>query len=147
MTINFVHYLFSPDLTFILHSIAYPFNFAIFLFGVYVFKKTPARANRLTYQAIVIICFIQLFAVIFFPDPDHYRGSGTFNKSNQLAYWGILTAAMIIVLKRNQPIKILDLVLFAIIGYVEMKALSKAGLIVYVVLVFIMFFSPTMSSK
>jgi len=37
--------------------------------------------------------------------------------------------------------------MFAMIGYIEMKALSKAGIIVYVVLVMITFFSPNMTNK
>ncbi len=145
--INFVHYMFTPDITFILHSFVYPFNFAIFLFGISIFKRYPITANRLTYYMIAVGCFFELIAVIFFPDTDHYRASGTFNQSNQLAYWGVLSASMILVLKRDDPIKVFDIVLLGIIAYIEMKALSKAGLLVYLVVMLIIFFSPNMSNK
>ena len=147
ISINAVHYFFTPDLKFILHSMYYLFNFMIFVFAVLLFRQNPKLANKWTYRAVALICFIELIAVMFFPDADDYRASGTFNRSNQLAYWGILTAAIILILKRHEHIKLFDLLLLGIIGYIEMKALSKAGIIVYAVLIIITFLSPNMTNK
>ncbi len=144
--INSVHYFFTPDIKFILHSVYYLFNFLIFIYAILIFRHSPETANKWTYRMVVVICFVQLFVVIFFPDVDNYRASGTFNRSNQLAYWGVLTAAIIVILKRRDPIRLLDLLLFGILGYIEMKALSKAGMIVFAVLLIITLFIPSMSS-
>jgi len=146
-TINAVHYFFTPDIKFILHSIYYLFNFLIFIYAILIFRQSPDTANKWTYRMVAAIIMVQLVFVLFFPDADDYRASGTFNRSNQLAYWGVLSAAIIVVLKRHEPMKGFDLVLLAILGYIEMKALSKAGMIVFVVLLAITLFSPSMTKR
>ncbi len=146
-SINLIHYFFTPDVKFMLHSIYYFFNFLIFVFGILIFRSYPKMANYYSYWAVVIICILEFLVVMFFPDMEDYRASGTFNRSNQLAYWGILTAAALLILKRTSPITLLDLLLLAMIGYIEMKALSKAGIIVYFMLLMIAFISPNITKK
>ena len=143
-TINMVHYFFTPDLRLILHAIIYLFNFFIFLFTLHLFKAHPKQTNQWTYIAIAAMCIGEFIYVAFIENITH-RASGTFNGSNQLAYWGVLTTAILITLKRHTYFKLFDFFLIALIMYIEMKALSKAGMIVYVLILAIMVFTPNMS--
>lgn len=146
-TINFIHYFFMPDIKFILHSFIYLFNFFIFMFVVMLFDRDRERMNHVTYKTLLIIVAFQFLMVVFFPDSDDVRASGTFNKSNQLAYWCVLAAALLLVLKRNTRFTIIDLAAFSILSYMQMLTLSKAGIIVFFLL-FIMFVSsPNMPRR
>lgn len=142
--INLVHYFFTPDIRLILHAIIYVFNFFIFLFAIHLFREHPKQANHWTYVAIAIMCIAEFLFVVFVEGAPK-RASGTFNGSNQLAYWGVLTTAILITLKRNTHYNLFDFFLMALIMYIEMKALSKAGMIVYVFVLMIIITSPNMS--
>jgi len=146
-TINFIHYFFIPDIKFALHSFIYLFNFFIFMFVVMLFDRDPERMNLTTYKTLLVMIVFQLFVLLLFPDNDDVRASGTFNRSNQLAYWCVLTAAMLLVLKRRMRFTIIDLAAFAILTYMQMLALSKAGIVVFFLLFFMFVFSPNMPRR
>lgn len=142
--INLIHFYFITDAKFIFHSLYYFFNFCIFVYGTTLFSRYPEPMNRLSYLALMSIIFVQLFIVVFFPDSDDFRASGTFNRSNQLAYWCVLAAALLVILKRNERMRLLDVVAFCVLAYIQMLSLSKAGIVVFFVLFLIFIFSPQM---
>ena len=143
-SINLIHFHFIADIKFIMHSLFYAFNFGIFLYVVNLFAREPVRMNRYTYIALSAVILIQFIAVQFFPDTDDFRASGTFNKSNQLAYWCVLSASLLLILKRNKQINFIDIALFSILTYMQMLSLSKAGIVVFFVLFIIFLAAPQM---
>lgn len=142
--INMIHYYFIADIKFILHSLYYLFNFCIFIYGVILFSRYPDIMNKWSYNALIAIIFVQLLSVVFFPDTDDFRASGTFNRSNQLAYWCVLSASLLLILKRGNKITLLDVAAFCILAYIEMLSLSKAGILVFLFLFLIFLLSPQM---
>ena len=126
--INVTHFAFLPDKKFFLSSLYYVYNFGIFLFVISLFKKSPHKINSITYIALALSIFIELLVVATGYGSD-VRSQGSFNNPNQLSYWGLLSFALLIVIKRDKKINALDIVLISAIFLIQILSLSKAGII------------------
>ncbi len=146
LCINLIYFLYIGDRSFVPPSLFYVFNFGVFLFIIYLFKRAPQLMNRVTYLVISAIILMQLVYVIGV-SPDGGRHQGTFNNPNQLAYWSLLMSVMIIVLKRGASINLFDLILFSALAFLQSEALSKAGMISYGVLLVFVAFQPATNKK
>ena len=124
----------------------YTYNFMTFCFVIFLFQRAPFLMNQITYYAIAAIIVLQFLWVVFF-DSAGYRHEGTFNNPNQLAYWGLLMGAILIVLKRSTSLSLVDMGLFSLLAYIQSQSLSKAGLITFGLLVLFMAFSPVTNKK
>lgn len=145
--INMIYYGFYPhSMTFLLTAAFYVYNFLVFYFVVFLFKRSPVLMNQITYFAITAIILIELAIVLVYPSHS-VRHLGSFNNPNQLAYWSLLMACIIIVLKRNSSLNLLDMFLFGVLAYLQTQSLSKAGLITFGMLVVFMAFSPVSNRK
>ena len=100
--INWINFAFIPDVRFVLSSLYYPFNALIFFFSVSLFKRDYALAVRVTYAAIVMGVVMQGLWAEFLPDPGARRMTAGFKNPNQLAYWTLLSMAMLLFLKRDR---------------------------------------------
>ena len=130
MVINLVHYFHLPNDRFLRHSIYYVFNFAMFIFTLLVFRQAPYQMNRIAYYAVAATVFFQAFYAPFFGDIDVFRNTGSFNNANQLAYWCVLSMAIIVILKRGERFTLLDFTLFGALVFLQTLSLSKAGIII-----------------
>lgn len=144
--INIIHFIFTPDKKFLLSSIYYVYNFAVFLFVGYLFSKAPQTTNKLTYWALAVSIITELIFVLFFSG-NEIRATGTFNNPNQLGYWSLLSIALLIVVKRDQKINALDLSLIFIVLITQILSLSKAGILSMLFCVGILFFSRLLTNK
>ncbi|MGE4313559.1 MAG: O-antigen ligase family protein [Pseudobdellovibrionaceae bacterium] len=145
--VNMIYYSYYPySETFLLTAAFYVYNFLVFYFVVFLFKRSPILMNQITYFAVTAIILFQLFYVLFFPGSG-IRHLGTFNNPNQLAYWSLLMACIIIVLKRSSSLNLLDMFLFGVLAYLQTQSLSKAGLVTFGMLVVLMAFSPVSNRK
>ncbi|MCE7886071.1 MAG: hypothetical protein DYH13_01005 [Alphaproteobacteria bacterium PRO2] len=144
VTINLVNYIFIPDKKFILAALYYPYNFMIFLFVVFLFRQDTRRMARLTLWGILIGLAIQTFVSHFFPNfgQGSARVTGSFSNPNQLAYWALLSAAMLVFLRRNQKFGWMDCVAIFLAGFLQTLALSKAGIITFGLFLFLLVFIP-----
>lgn len=144
VAINLVNYIFIPDKKFILAALYYPYNFMIFLFVVWLFRQDAERMTRLTALGILISLTTQSILSQFFPDFDQgsERMTGSFSNPNQLAYWGLLSTAMLVFLRRSQKFGWLDFVAIFLAGFLQTLALSKAGIITYGLFLFLLVFIP-----
>ncbi len=144
MAINLVHFSFLFDDRLLKHSVYYMFNFAAFYYTIVMFRQSPEILNRLTYIAVAAAITFQFIYAPFFGGIDVFRNTGTFNNPNQLAYWCVLSTAILIILKRDQPFTLLDLALFGMLLFLQSLSLSKAGLIVSALLIPLIVFLPNM---
>jgi hypothetical protein len=142
--INVVNYMFFPDTRLLLSSTYYPYNFLVFCFVVFLFSRDYTTVKKITYIGVIIAVVMQCLWATLLPDPGLRRMTGGFQNPNQLAYWSVLSAAMIFFLKRDEKFNKLDFVMFIVIAYIQSLALSKAGIISYtVMLLFIAFAQQT----
>lgn len=142
--INILHFAFLPDPRFFYSAMYYIFNFNLFLFVLALFLQSPGLVNSVTYRAVAASLIIQIGFVVLAGESEAGRALGSFHNPNQLAYWTLLGLAMLIVLKRNNPFTLLDLVLITICLYLQALALSKAGMIATGLLFVFLFFLPNL---
>ena len=101
LVINMVHYAFYPDIRFILTALIYIFNISIFIFMCFLIQKHPRIVCNTMLYGIILTVVSQFLFVYFIPSDHPFRATGTFNNPNQLAYWVLLTAALLIILKSH----------------------------------------------
>ena len=144
--VNLTYYAFTLDTLFLLSSAFYIFNFLAFCFVIFLFRRAPYTMNQATYICVAIITVMQFLYVLFL-DSSGPRHTGTFNNPNQLAYWSLLMACILIVLKRSSSLNLFDMALFSMLAFVQAEALSKAGLITFGLVVVFMAFSPVANKR
>lgn len=148
MGVNIINYFFFPDIRFLLTMLIYPYNFMVFLFVLWMFQTHTHTAIRYTFYALAASIAVQLLVTQFFDFGFRgYRGTAGFDNPNQLAYWALLTAAMIVFLRRGASLRLADWGLLAILTYLQALALSKAGIIAFSIFLFLLFFTPKVSLK
>lgn len=144
--VNCINYIYFPDIRFLLTALIYPYNFLVFLFVIWMFRKDFDTAVKSTFYGLAVTIIIQLFVIMFFESGFRgYRGTAGFENPNQLAYWVLLTAAMIVFLRRNGKIRAVDWLLLSILTYMQALALSKAGIIAFSIFLLMLFFTPKIS--
>lgn len=142
--INCVNFTFYHDTRLLLSSTYYPYNFLVFCFVVFLFGKDYNSVKRLTYIGVAIAIVMQCAWAVLLPDQGLRRMTAGFHNPNQLAYWSVLSAAMIFFLKRDEKFTKIDFALFLTVAFIQSLALSKAGIISYtVMLIFLMFARQT----
>jgi hypothetical protein len=142
VAVNAVNYIFLPDMKFILSGLYYPYNFLIFLFVLFLFRRNAEWMTRLTVAGIFAGLAVQLMTLGFFSHGAHGRASGDFRNPNQLAYWALLSAAMLVFLKRGAKFGIIEFVAIAVAAYMQTLALSKAGIIAFGIFGLVLVFTP-----
>jgi O-antigen ligase len=144
VAINLVNYIFIPDKKFILAALYYPYNFMIFLFVVFLFRQNAERMARLTVWGILIGLTIQVVFSHFFPNFGQGSGriTGSFSNPNQLAYWALLSAVMLVFLRRDGKFGWMDFTAICLAGFLQTLALSKAGIITYGLFLCLLVFIP-----
>lgn len=148
IAINLINHLVFDDVRFILTMLIYPYNFMIFVFITVLTKRNAEQFKKTTLAAIVISVIIQIAVIIFLESGFRgYRGTGGFENPNQFAYWSLLTAAMIIFLRRGEKLKPLDFILLIALGYFQTLALSKAGIITYTTLILLLLITPKIPKR
>jgi hypothetical protein len=145
IVVNLANYAFLPDRLFIFHAVYYLYNFLVFCFVVALFRMAPQHTNRVTRLCLMAVVVLQVFWNWAFPQ-DTLRSSGTLENVNQLAHWALLMGVALYVVKRDAKFDILDVVIFGLLGYLQLLALSKAGMISFIALLALMMFSPSVSA-
>lgn len=139
--INLTHFSFSPDRRFLLSIFYYPYNILVFGFVAYIFGQSSEQIRKYSYWALSIAILAQFIWAAFIPDSDNWRATGGFDNPNQLAYWSLLSAGMLIILRGENRFTIIDISLFGLTGLTQALALSKAGMISFTLLFLVLFFS------
>ena len=140
--VNWVNYMFFPHQRFIYSSLYYIYNFLVFAYVVLLMRRDPEFMADMSYAVLVVVIIGQFFWAVFFPDQNYRRNTASFANPNQLAYWSLLTASMLVFLKRGKHLTVLDFILLGVLGYIQTLALSKAGMITYAVFLFFVMLTP-----
>lgn len=147
LVINLLHYLFLPDMRFLLSSVYYIYNFGLFMLGVTLFASNPILTTNIARYILAALIVIQVFYAHLMPNIFSWRESGSFFTPNQLAYWTLLAATSYVVLKREQPFNLFDIGLLIIAGYLQILSLSKAGMITYALFLVFLLFHPSFARQ
>ena len=142
VAVNMMNYIFLPDMKFILSGLYYPYNFLIFLFVVELFRRDARLMTRLSVAGIFTGLVVQFMTLGFFMGDAHGRLSGDFKNPNQLAYWALLSAGMLVFLRRNSKFGIVEFGAIAVAAYMQTLALSKAGIIAFGLFAMVLVFVP-----
>lgn len=146
-TINIVHYVFHSDVIFFLSSLYYVYNVGIFIFITILFRYAPQRAWYITYVAIAASVVIEIVYAYFFPNLENGRVQGSFHNPNQLAYWALFSACIMILLRSYSKFRWYDLAIFFGFAFIQSLAISKAGLIAFGILALSLPFMRTMPNS
>jgi hypothetical protein len=122
VNLSWTAYRLVPD--YLLFTSYYVFNLLLFTLFATTWAKDPARFRRQLHWATWIAVGVQLAAVTLVAS---YRANGTFNNPNQLAYFGM--CAMSVYMVTSDKPKLRDLLLVGAISYLELKTLSRAGIV------------------
>lgn len=142
ITVNLVHFSFIFNDRLLKHSLYYIFNFSVFMYTLIMFKQDPKTLTRLTYYMVSAIIIFQFFYAPFFGEIEVLRNLGSFNNPNQLAYWSLLNLGILIILKRDEKFTLFDAMLICMCVFLQSLSLSKAGMILTVLMLGIIFFLP-----
>jgi hypothetical protein len=132
--VNWFWWLQIPDLTFLMSSIFYLYDFLVVIVIITLARAFGDDFWKFTRIGIIAMLLIEAGVVLFLPEFRGIRATGTFNNPNQLGYWSLLTAACYLSLKgsRGQPsagLTFFDLGVLCLLVYVSMQSLSKAAMI------------------
>lgn len=145
--INTLYYVHLGDKIFIIPATLYIFDFLVFCFIVNLFKHSPSLLNQVTYIAVVMMIIMEFCYLVFVDTSIGRRHIGTFNNPNQLGHWALIIGATLVALKRAKSINWFDLGLLAMIGYIQTKTLSKAGMISFALLMGVIVIQKHTSKK
>ncbi len=147
LLINMIHYVYYPDIRFLLTSAIYIFNIGVFIFTSSLMRKYPKTILNIILYGVVLTVIIQFLHIQFIPTSHAFRAVGTFNNPNQLAYWVLLSASILFLIKSNSKLNLLDYGLLGLLYYIQIVALSKAGIITLALLYFLFFTLEAFKSK
>lgn len=147
VSINAVHFTFNHDLQYIKSSFYYIYNLLVFVFIAHLFSRDPDTLHNTSALLIYAIALIQLFFIIVFPQDTALRETGTFNNPNQFSYWSLLSVTMLAFLRRKTGFKLTDYIAMSLFGFFQILSLSKAGILSYLLMLAIFFFSPLVTQK
>jgi hypothetical protein len=131
--INLYWYAQLRDTKFLFHALYYTFNLGAFMVIVSLVRALGDRFVTVFRLAIAIAIGLEIVALFVLP-PSAYRAAGTFNNPNQLGYWGILLGCLLLVLKRDQKLSLVDFAVLCGAGYLTMASLSKAAMLSFAML-------------
>ncbi|MCB9963560.1 MAG: hypothetical protein H6855_00810 [Rhodospirillales bacterium] len=144
MCINLVNYAFYPHPRLLLSMLYYPYNFMIFLYVTWLFYRRPEAMVKISIYALVATLMIQIASTFLMA--SGYRGARAtagFENPNQLAYWALLTATMVIFLRRlDGQLRPIDYVMLLMAFFLQAIALSKAGIIAFTVFLLFLMVTP-----
>jgi hypothetical protein len=83
--------------------------------------------------AIVVALVFEVVALLVLPRSS-IRSVGTFNNPNQLGYWGLVVGVCWLLLKRDEKLTAIDVLVLCVAGYVSAESLSKAAMLSFTAL-------------
>jgi hypothetical protein len=117
-----IGFLLSP--TFYIH------NALVFLIAMVFYKQRGQRFIDITVRAVVVAVIIQVPLSALFGHGGALRNSGTFNNPNQLGYFAVLSASIIMLAQRRANLRTLTATLGLVAcTYLALISASKAGMV------------------
>jgi hypothetical protein len=142
--INMTHYIYFPDIRLLLSSMYYLYNVSVFIFVASVLRHRPGSSTRVVFSMIALAIIIQFFHTQFIASEHPFRETGSFNNPNQLAYWVLLASSVVLVLKYRMRLGLFEYLVLGLAFFMQLLALSKAGIITSVLLFLLCLVSPVM---
>lgn len=144
--VNLLNYSFYPHNRFLLSSFYYVYNIGIFIYLVLLFEKHGNHLKDIISNILPWIVLAQIIWAVSMPQ-DHWREIGTFNNPNQLAYWALITAFMIVLVRKKPYLNLWEIVSIAILASLQALALSKVGIISFSVFLLLLICSPVLKTS
>ncbi|MAE51797.1 MAG: hypothetical protein CMH27_08300 [Micavibrio sp.] len=132
--INIIHYVVYPDIQFFLSSLYYLYNVGIFIMISLLFREAPNATLKTIFVATAIALVVEIVICHFYPNYENGRVQGTFHNPNQLGFWALFSACIMILLRSYSKFRWYDLAIFFGFAFLQSLAISKAGLIAFGIL-------------
>jgi hypothetical protein len=134
--VNLLWYTQYQSDRFWLTALYYAFDFGALMVVVSLVRALGERFITATRIAIAVAIVLEIVALSVLPRSS-IRSVGTFNNPNQLGYWGLMIGCCWLVLKRDEKLSAIDILVLSAAGYVSAESLSKAATLAFT-LVFLM---------
>jgi hypothetical protein len=134
--VNLLWYTQYQSDRFWLTALYYAFDFGALMVVVSLVRALGERFITATRIAIAVAIVLEIIALSVLPRSS-IRSVGTFNNPNQLGYWGLMIGCCWLVLKRDEKLTAIDILVLSAAGYVSAESLSKAATLAFT-LVFLM---------
>jgi hypothetical protein len=125
--INSVWFVVVGDYTFLRKTSFYIYNAAIMLFIISLGVHDYQRLRRVIYWSCLTALATELVYLELIYPSAKMRSLGTFNNPNQMGYWGLLMLACLGVVRRREPLRVLDAAALATACYIIAQTLSRAA--------------------
>lgn len=132
--INLSYGLYYGDSRFFYAILYYLFNMMAFAATVILFHDNAEKTFKFARIAVIVALFLEIVWIILFDSKVTHRETGSFNNPNQLGYWSILAAAILLAFNEKRRMPLIDLIAILICGYLVMLSLSRAALAGYVLI-------------
>jgi hypothetical protein len=116
-----------------LTALYYVYDFGALIVVVSLVRALRERFITATRVAIAVAILLEIVALAVLPRTS-IRSVGTFNNPNQLGYWGLVVACSWLVLKRDQKLTAIDILVLCGAGYLTAESLSKAAMLAFTLL-------------
>ena len=143
--INGIYGSYYGDVRFYYSAAYYIFNAIVFAGTVILFMNRPQCMARIVRCSVYVSIVLEILFIIFADSHSPYRETGSFNNPNQLGYWALLNAAILIVLNVNRRMSFIDFIFFGLCGTMIILSMSRAAIVGLSVLFFAVFFSKQLS--
>jgi len=147
--INFIWVLiYQSSDNFVISSIFYIYNGAIYLLTIFLIQKYKTDALRLIYNSVLISLFLQLSLFFFNGGFTGVRATGSFNNPNQLGFYGLLMISLLIILNNKLKVSLKTFLMgISIALFLVLISLSNAAILSALGLIFFSLFKDNRYKK
>jgi hypothetical protein len=127
---------------YVAYPIFYSFNAMVFICALVTYQRFGDRFLRVTVATTFVTIVLQVVASFFFLGGDNFRASLFFNSPNQLGYYALLSACLIVITQRRLQYGLLTASI-GVMGcaYLALLSASRASLGAIAILLFLLLFS------
>lgn len=130
--VNMIHYAFSADTSYAISSLYYIYNGSVFLFLLGLIRRSEDTYKKVIYWGVVTSVLIQSILAFFYPVNAEEPFMGTFNSIEQISFWALASLALLILIKYKNPLNILDYLVIALLGYIQIMTGLGLGVVIYI---------------
>ena len=122
-------FAFNPKDGFLLSPAFYIYDAILFFIALLIYRQRGDAFINITVRAVLISVIVQVPMTIFFGRATALRSSGMFNAPNQLGYFAVLSACIVLLGHRRAKLSTMSLVAGMLAcSYLALLSASKAAL-------------------
>lgn len=129
--VNGIYFMMYGDRLFALSAMYYGYNALAFFMVLIIFGRVPNQMRLFILLALTVNMLLQLWQYVAGTGFDGQRFIGTYNNPNQLGYWSVLAASLVVVTHVRGAYFLVSAFLISCAGVFAALSLSKAAMLAY----------------